>query len=171
MLRYLIPLFSLLSISIYAQPELELDLLVEGLQQPADITNAGDERLFIVERPGYIRILDGSGSLLPAPFLNIDGRVSPANGERGLLGLAFHPDYAQNGYFYVNYTRNNGDTRISRFSVSANDPNAADPNSELVSSISRSPTATTMPATCTLARTATFTSLWATAAAAATRRT
>jgi len=132
MLRYLIPLFSLLSISIYAQPELELDLLAEGLQQPADITNAGDERLFIVERPGYIRILDGSGSLLPVPFLDIDGRVSPANGERGLLGLAFHPDYAQNGYFYVNYTRNNGDTRISRFSVSANDPNTADPNSELV---------------------------------------
>jgi glucose/arabinose dehydrogenase len=130
--RFLIPILCLFSFSVVAQPELELSLYVDGLQQPADITNAGDERLFIVERPGRIRIVDGDDNLLSTPYLDIDGRVSPATGERGLLGLAFHPDYAENGYFYVNYTRNSGATRISRFSVSENDPNVADPNSELV---------------------------------------
>jgi glucose/arabinose dehydrogenase len=74
-----------------------------------------------------IRILQ-DGQVLAEPFLDISAQVSCC-GERGLLGLAFHPDYEQNGFFYVNYTDLNGDTSISRFSVSA-DPGRADPQSE-----------------------------------------
>lgn len=101
---------------------------------PVDIANAGDGRLFIVERAGTIRFaaLDQPAASAPT-FLDITGRVS-SGGETGLLGLAFHPNYASNGYFYVNYTTSiSGQltTRISRFSVTAN-PDAADPASELV---------------------------------------
>ena len=95
-----------------------------------DITHAGDERLFVVERAGRIKIII-DGSIHINNFLDITSKVNDNPNERGLLGLAFHPDYFSNGYFYVNYTMNNGDTRISRFSV-ANDPNTADPNSEMV---------------------------------------
>ncbi len=110
---------------------LSLQTFASGFNDPVDIAHANDSRLFIVEQDGIIRILDENGSTLPVPFLNIDPRVGSSGNEQGLLGLAFHPDYANNGYFYVNYTNNSGDTRISRFSVTA-DPNVADPNSELV---------------------------------------
>lgn len=98
---------------------------------PVDIANAGDGRLFIVEQAGRIRVtpLD-PGSTQALIFLNITDRVG-SGGERGLLGLAFHPNYADNGYFYVNYTNLSGNTRVSRFQVTA-DPNAANPNSELI---------------------------------------
>jgi glucose/arabinose dehydrogenase len=101
-----------------------------GLKAPVGVTNAGDGsgRLFILEQAGVIRIFQ-NGNLLPAPFLDIHTRVR-SGGERGLLGLAFHPDYSQNGFFYVNYTNLQGDTVIARFQVSANDPNRADPASE-----------------------------------------
>ncbi len=105
-----------------------------GFILPVDIANTGipgDERLFIVEKDGTIRIIDPGGSVISTPFLNIDGRVRSSGSEQGLLGLAFHPNYDQNGYFYVNYTNNDGDTHISRFSVTA-DENIADPNSELI---------------------------------------
>ncbi len=89
--------------------------------------------MFVVERAGTIRIIDGNGSVLPTPFLDITDRVNSTSGEQGLLGMTFHPQYASNGYFYVNYINGsgNGSTRISRFSVTG-DPNVADPNSELI---------------------------------------
>ena len=116
--------------NLFAQPNIESVEYVSGISSPVDITNAGDERLFIVQQGGQIRIVDGAGDLMPTPFLDIDP-LTDGGGEQGLLGLAFHPDYANNGYFFVNYTKNNGDTQISRFSVSADDPNMADPDSEL----------------------------------------
>ena len=118
--------------SLMAQPSIDLVLVTDGLSDPVDITHAGDARLFVVEKPGRIRIIDEQGNLLSTSFLNIVSSVNDFQSEQGLLGLAFHPDYANNGYFFVNYTKGNGDTRISRFSVSADDPNEADPNSELV---------------------------------------
>jgi glucose/arabinose dehydrogenase len=114
-----------------AQPYLGMSLLTT-VSTPVDIAHAGDgsNRLFLVEKAGRIRIYDlNSSTLLPGYFLDIDAQVSDS-GERGLLGLAFHPDYPSNGYFYVNYTDNAGDTHISRFTVSA-DPNVANAGSEL----------------------------------------
>ena len=105
-----------------------LELVVGGLQDPLYLTApAGDPRLFIVEQEGRIRIVR-NGQLVARPFLDIASRVS-SGGERGLLSVAFHPRYAQNGYLYVNYTDNNGDTRVERYRVSA-DPDSADPASD-----------------------------------------
>lgn len=106
--------------------------VVDGLQSPIGIANAGDGsgRLFILEQEGKIRIWQ-SGAILDEPFLDITNRVGCC-GERGLLGLAFHPHYAVNGYFYVNYTDKDRVTVIARYQVSADNPNRADAGSELV---------------------------------------
>ncbi len=101
-----------------------------GLQSPIGIQNAGDARLFIVEQRGVIRLLDETG-LRHEPFLDIRDRVFDTGNEQGLLGLAFHPDFAANGAFYVNYTRGTGDTVIARFLAGA-DSNQVDPASEHV---------------------------------------
>jgi glucose/arabinose dehydrogenase len=97
-------------------------------KRPVYLTHAGDERLFIVEQPGLIWILQ-DGERVPEPFLDIQDRVMDQGNEQGLLGLAFHPDYPTNGTFYVNYTGAGGATHIARFQVSA-DPRRADPTSE-----------------------------------------
>ncbi|MFN0173522.1 MAG: PQQ-dependent sugar dehydrogenase [Saprospiraceae bacterium] len=122
---FLSPLF------LFAQPKIQLTNFATGFDLPLDITHCGDSRLFVVERDGVIWVLDSLGNRLDT-FLNIDARVNSGQNEQGLLGLAFHPNYAENGYFFVNYTKNNGgDTRVARFSVKPNNPNEADPNSEL----------------------------------------
>ncbi len=110
--------------------DIELELYVDGLNFPVDLANAGDGRFFVVERLGRIIVIDENGNKLSTPFLDLGSQINSSPNERGLLGLAFHPDYSNNGFFYVNYTRSDGDTRVSRFSVDANDPNVADPNSE-----------------------------------------
>ena len=112
--------------------DFQLDTYVFGLSSPVDISNAGDERLFVLERSGKIKIINDQGSTLPIPFLDIDDRVhnSGNQSEQGLLGIAFHPDYQNNGYFYLHYSANNDDSVISRFSVNTADSNLADPNSE-----------------------------------------
>ena len=107
----------------------EVELFKNGFSSPVDIQNAGDDRLFIVEQAGKIKILNSDATINPTPFLDISSQVS--NGyEQGLLGLAFHPNYTTNGYFYVYYTNNSGDTQVSRFTVSG-DPDIADATSEL----------------------------------------
>ncbi len=105
-------------------------LVADGLTQPIGLSTArdGSGRLFVIEKPGQIRIIS-DGSLLPEPFLDIRDRVGDSGSEQGLLGLAFHPDYEGNGYFFVNYTDHDGDTVVSRFVVSENE-NRADPDSE-----------------------------------------
>ena len=104
--------------------------VARGLTKPVGLTHAddGSGRLFVIEQPGIIRILQNN-VILPTPFLNIRARVGDGGSERGLLGLAFHPQYSQNGYFFVNYTDLNGDTVVARYRVSS-DPNQADPASE-----------------------------------------
>ncbi len=102
----------------------------DNLNSPVDLQHAGDDRLFVVEQGGLIKILDLNGNVNPTAFLDISGQVSGGS-EQGLLGLAFHPDYANNGFFYVNYTKTNGDTRIARFSVDPGDPDIALLGSEL----------------------------------------
>jgi glucose/arabinose dehydrogenase len=104
-------------------------LIVSGLERPVDLQPDGSGRLFLIEKAGRIRILE-NGQLLETPFLDIEDRVNKSSNEMGLLGLAFHPNYAQNGYFFVNYTGSGGDTFISRFQVSG-DPNVANSSSEV----------------------------------------
>ena len=110
-------------------PQLTSVRVAGGLNAPVDLQSApGDRsRLFVVEQAGRIRIVRG-GAVLLAPFLDIVDRVG-SGGERGLLGLAFHPSYAQNGRFFVNYTDRSGHTHIAEFRA-APGTDTADPASE-----------------------------------------
>ncbi len=114
--------------------DFQLVEVATGFNRPLYVTGAGDGsgRLFVVEQYGAIRIF-ADGKVLEQPFLDIEARLTSQGNEQGLLGLAFHPNYAENGYFYVNYSAaNDGDTIVARYSVSADDPNVADPASEVL---------------------------------------
>ena len=101
-----------------------------GLAQPTSIKNDGTDRLYVTEREGTIRIIEADGTLLSNLFLDISDEVNANFTEQGLLGLAFHPDYAGNGRFYLTYTNQSGDVVLSRFTVSGDNPDAADAGSE-----------------------------------------
>lgn len=109
---------------------IQLVPIASGLFKPVYLTHAFDNRLFVVEQHGVIRIIS-NGDLLAQPFLDIQDRVGSNASEQGLLSVAFHPRYGENGRFFLNYTNNSGDTVISRFQASS-DPNAADPTSEQI---------------------------------------
>jgi glucose/arabinose dehydrogenase len=125
--------------------EIGVDLVADGFASPVALVTVpdGTGRLFVVDQTGFIRILDANGDLLPDPFLDLSGQIvelDPGFDERGLLGLAFHPDYAANGRFFVYYSiplREGGPegydhtNQVSEFLVSA-DPNVADPTSERI---------------------------------------
>jgi glucose/arabinose dehydrogenase len=115
-----------------ATVRVELELITGGLDTPVGMAHAGDgsSRLFVLEKPGRIRVVQ-DGALVATPFLDIADRVGSSQNEQGLLGLAFHPRYAENGAFFVNYTDRQGDTVVSRFSVSG-DATKAEPGSEVV---------------------------------------
>ena len=110
---------------------IELEDFADGFSSPLALKNAGDERLFVVEQGGVIKIVDANGLVNSTPFLDIQSIVN-AGGERGLLGLAFHPEYQTNGRFFVHYSNSSGDTQISEFSVSPSNPDIANPNSEVM---------------------------------------
>ena len=114
----------------FAQLDLQLTQVNEQ-RGIVDMTNAGDgsNRLFLVERTGRVFIMKDN-VVLETPFLSLAGRLASAE-EQGLLSLAFAPDYATSGYFYVWYTPIGGATVLSRYKVS-DDPNVADPNSEQI---------------------------------------
>jgi glucose/arabinose dehydrogenase len=115
--------------SLFSQT-ISLQSFATGFSSPVAIVNAGDSRLFVVQRGGAIRILNANGTINGTNFLTIPSTTVLSGGERGLLGLAFHPNYATNGYFYVNYTRvGDGATVVARYSVSTTDPNVANPAS------------------------------------------
>jgi len=109
------------------------ELIAGDLEVAVGLENAGDgsDRLFIVIKKGRIRVIE-NGVLVAEPYLDIRDRVMQDIGspEQGLLGMAFHPKYEENGYFFLNYIDFNGNTVISRFQISAQDPNRADPLSE-----------------------------------------
>jgi glucose/arabinose dehydrogenase len=118
--------------------EVTLVPVADGFARPVLLTHAPDEsgRLFIMEQGGPVWILDADGQRLPDPFLDLTDRLTwdvNAGGytERGMLGLAFHPDFAENGRFFVAYSDREGATVIARFTV-ADDPDRADPASEVV---------------------------------------
>ena len=126
-------MFSALAATVtFGATPLTTTRVTSGLSQPLYMTGApGDPagRLFVVQRGGLIRIVEANGTIRTTPFLNVSALVSTTWLEYGLLGLVFDPNYATNGYFYVNYTPPNGtiaDTQIVRYRRSAADANVAD---------------------------------------------
>lgn len=121
---------------VSGQIELQQAFPALSFTRPVDLQHPGDgtNRLFVVEQRGVISVFENDpAAASKTTFLDIQERVDDSSNEEGLLGLAFHPDYENNGYFYVNYTATGPDrTLISRFKVSANNPNAAEPDSEVV---------------------------------------
>ena len=115
---------------------LGLTSFATGFLDPVEIVNAGDNRLFVVEQGGTIKIVSATGTVNTTPFLNISTLIS-AGGERGLLGLAFHPNYATNGFFYVNYTNTAGNTVIARYSVNTTNPNVAQTTGTILMTITQ----------------------------------
>ncbi|MEO1257722.1 MAG: PQQ-dependent sugar dehydrogenase [Bacteroidota bacterium] len=116
-------------------PEIEIETTSEAFDRPIEITNCGDERLFVAEQGGKIWFLDADSNKATTPYLDLTAIIGLQPEELGLLGMTFHPDYLNNGFFYINYTFFSGDayfSRISRFSVSNADPDLADPNSEFI---------------------------------------
>ncbi len=111
-------------------PQIALQQIADGFDRPLHIAHAGDGsgRLFVVEKVGRIRIVR-DGQVSPEPFLDITDRVGARANEQGLLSVAFHPHYRENGWLFVNYTDNDGDTVVSRFSAAGD---RADPSSEAV---------------------------------------
>ncbi len=112
--------------------------IADNFDLPLGLFHAGDgsDRLFVVEQVGTILIVE-DGQVLPRPFLDIssllpDGVYSGIYTEQGLLGLAFHPNYRENGLFFVSYTNRQGDSVLARYHVSADDPNRADPASAII---------------------------------------
>lgn len=130
-LRLLVLLFSTFAFS----QTIGIVPFATGFNNPIEIANAGDTRLFIVEQSGVIKVLNSNGTTNATPFLNITSLVSCC-GERGLLGLAFHPNYATNGFFYVNYTNTAGNTVIARYSVSSN-PDVANTTGTILMTINQ----------------------------------
>jgi glucose/arabinose dehydrogenase len=128
-------LFLIIVAKVFSQPSILIESFATGFDRPVNIKNAGDDRLFVVEQEGLVQILNANGTVNNTPFLDIQSLVINIGGigdERGLLGLAFHPQYSTNGFFYVNYINNSGDTVVSRFSVSNANNDIANANSELI---------------------------------------
>lgn len=111
------------------QPVVRLEQVASGFTHITDIAFTQDDRIFVTEQDGTIGIARPNGTVLTTPFLDIDSLVNSSGGEQGLLGLVFHPNYKSNDYFYINYTNNQGNTVIARYSVSSTDSNLADPTS------------------------------------------
>ena len=107
-----------------------MEPFVDGLDSPLAAVNAGDGsgRIFVVEQGGLIRLVR-DGKLLPEPFLDVSAEIS-SGGERGLLGLAFHPDFPQDPRFFVDYTDTNGDMHVASFTVDASNADRANASSE-----------------------------------------
>ncbi len=126
--NYLHFIILFLSTFTFAQGTLDLEIFSSGLQSPVDIKHAGDDRLFVLEQDGRIQIIQADGTVNTTAFLDIN-TLTNGGGEQGLLGLAFAPDYATSGTFYLNYTNTNGNTVIARYQVNATNPDLANPNS------------------------------------------
>ena len=116
--------------AVFPPPVVNLRSIANGLDRPVFLTHAGDGsgRLFLVEKPGRIRILK-NGGLLPEPFLDIRGLIKSSGNEQGLLGLAFDPQYGSNGRFFIDYIDLDGNTVVARYLVSPDGPDKADPAS------------------------------------------
>jgi len=132
----LLIIFSCISLVSFSQT-IGLSTFASGFNSPTEITHPpGDARLFVVQQGGAIRILNPNQTINATNFLTLTTATISTGSERGLLGLAFHPNYATNGYFYINYTNTAGNTVIARYSVSA-DPNIANPAGTILLTIAQ----------------------------------
>lgn len=118
-------LLCLFNLNVISQTTLQANLFSSNFNAPVDITNSGDSRMFVVERGGKIFILDSNGTKLTVPFLDIDSIVTNGGGERGLLSMVFHPNYINNGFFFVYFIDNSGNSQIARYSRNPNNANEA----------------------------------------------
>lgn len=117
-------------LAVAAPPVIALQSLASGLGSITSIANAGDARLFLTIQTG--RILIYNGAIVPAPFLDVTAVISTNANERGLLSVAFHPQYAANGFLFIYYTNGAGDIEIARYQRFSSNSNAADPASRAV---------------------------------------
>ena len=108
-----------------------LEEFATGFTAPVEIAHANDSRMFVVQQNGIIKILQSDGTVNSANFLNISSKIT-YGGERGLLGLAFHPQYPSNGYFFVYYNDTGGNITVARYTRSSANPDVADPASEKI---------------------------------------
>ncbi len=124
-------------------PQIQLIEVTEDLAEPVNVAAPmdGSGRIFVLERAGSIRIVNQDGSVEPEPFLDWTGQTMAAFLEQGLLGMAFHPNYTENGIFYINYTDllRSGDVLTLQMRVSEDNPNVADPESAEVISFRAQP--------------------------------
>lgn len=134
MKTFVLSLLVLLGYNTTAQT-IAIQSFATGLTGVVEITHCGDSRLFAVQQNGQIKIVNANGTVNATPFLNISTLIT-SGGERGLLGLAFHPNYATNGQFFVNYTNTSGNTVIARYTVSAN-PNVANTTGTILMTINQ----------------------------------
>lgn len=130
-MRKLLLSVTLLSSLLFYSQSFVLEEFATGLSNPVEITNANDSRLFVVQQNGIIKIIQPNGTINSADFLNISSKIT-FGGERGLLGLAFHPQYSTNGYFFVYYNNTAGNIVVARYSVSSTNPNIANAASEKI---------------------------------------
>lgn len=110
---------------------IHLEPVMEGLVFPTYLTHANDDRIFIVEKSGRILVAQ-DWVLEETPFLDVQDKVGSEGSEQGLLSIAFHPNYAENGRFFINYTNLEGHTVIARYQVQADNPNIADTSTEYI---------------------------------------
>jgi glucose/arabinose dehydrogenase len=128
--------FGLLSAIGFSQT-IGLQSFATGFTKPLEISHpVNDSRLFVVEQNGKIKILNSNGTTNAVDFLDVSALIS-TGGERGLLGLAFNPNYATNGFFYVDYTNLSGDTVIAKYSVSTTNPNVANTTATILLTITQ----------------------------------
>ena len=112
--------------ALAGEPQLDVEEIASGLNMPIGLGNAGDNRMFIVLQRGQIVIWDGS-QVLPTPFLDLQSLgIVACCGERGLLDIAFHPRFHENGLYYVSYVDRSGDLNIVRYKALSTNPNLTD---------------------------------------------
>ncbi|MBK6544063.1 MAG: PQQ-dependent sugar dehydrogenase [Saprospiraceae bacterium] len=123
---------------LFSQNAISVTKWISGISIPLGMAHCGDDRLFVIEKAGKIRIIQNN-KLIDTPFLDIINKVRSSGGEQGLLGICFHPDYQTNGYFYVNYTNraNPTQTVIERYQVSANPAKADSSSGSILLSITQ----------------------------------
>lgn len=119
------------SFFMFNAQSITLEEFATGLTAPVEITHANDSRMFVVQQNGIIKILQANGTVNSTNFLNISSKIT-YGGERGLLGLAFHPQYPSNGYFFVYYNDTSGNITVARYTRSAANPDVADASTEKI---------------------------------------